>query len=66
MNANIYKHIFIAKSQIIGYEDESVCIESYNGNKLWYYKGQLHRINGPAVVCANGDKYWWYDRHSST
>ena len=21
--------------------------------------GQLHRVGGPAVICANGDKEWW-------
>lgn len=24
-------------------------------------KGELHRTNGPAVVCANGDQEWWVD-----
>ena len=21
--------------------------------------GQLHRVDGPAIECANGDKEWW-------
>jgi hypothetical protein len=24
----------------------------------WWYNGELHRINGPAVTCDNGDQYW--------
>jgi len=29
------------------------------GNKMWYSKGYLHRLDGPAVHYANGDKQWY-------
>jgi hypothetical protein len=29
------------------------------GNKEYYWNGELHREDGPAVECANGDKEWW-------
>jgi hypothetical protein len=36
-------------------------IEEYaNGDKYWYYKGQHHRIGGPACEYTNGDKVWYY------
>ena len=25
----------------------------------WYQDGQLHRVDGPAVENANGEKYWY-------
>ena len=32
------------------------------GAKKWENeKGQLHRLNGPAIECANGDKAWFKD-----
>jgi len=30
-----------------------------DGYKSWYQNGELHRLDGPAVECANGDKYWY-------
>jgi len=30
-----------------------------SGNKHWYYKGQLHRLNGPAIEFVNGDKSYY-------
>jgi len=30
------------------------------GNKWWYNKlGQVHRDDGPAIVCPNGYQSWW-------
>ena len=29
------------------------------GYKAWYQNGELHRIDGPAVVYADGTKYWY-------
>lgn len=29
------------------------------GNTLWYYKGELHRDEGPAIEYANGDKCYY-------
>ena len=31
-----------------------------NGNKVWRNeKGQVHRLDGPAIEYANGTKYWY-------
>ena len=30
-----------------------------NGTKRWYSKGKLHREDGPAIECADGDKSWY-------
>ena len=29
------------------------------GTKGWYLNDQLHRINGPAIEYANGDRVWY-------
>jgi hypothetical protein len=37
-------------------------VEYANGNKEWYWHGQLHRRNDlPAVEYATGDKCWYLD-----
>jgi hypothetical protein len=28
-------------------------------NRNWYLNGKLHRDDGPAIECANGDKAWY-------
>ena len=30
-----------------------------DGYKSWYLNGELHREDGPAIECANGDKHWF-------
>ena len=31
-----------------------------DGNRRWYNeKGQLHRLNGPAIEFNNGNKFWY-------
>ena len=30
-----------------------------NGDKCWYFNGNLHRVDGPAIECSNGDKHWY-------
>ena len=31
-----------------------------DGNKFWYNEqGQRHRLDGPAVIFADGNKAWW-------
>lgn len=38
-------------------------IEYTSGNKRWFFMGQLHRLDGPAVVLKSGHKeYWIYDK----
>ena len=36
-----------------------------DGGKFWYLNDKLHRVDGPAVECANGDKLWYLngERH---
>jgi hypothetical protein len=29
------------------------------GTTKWYLKNKLHREDGPAIECANGDKVWY-------
>ena len=29
--------------------------------KRWFIDGKLHRLGGPAVIWANGQKEWWID-----
>jgi len=29
------------------------------GTKRWWVNGQLHRIDGPAVISSAGAKYWY-------
>ena len=31
------------------------------GTKWWYFNGQLHREDGPAVEWADGTKYWHFN-----
>jgi len=39
---------------------ESVMIIDEYGNKRWRNKnGELHRLNGPAIECPNGNKHWY-------
>ena len=30
-----------------------------NGHKEWYFNGQLHRVDGPAIEWADGSKEWY-------
>jgi hypothetical protein len=29
------------------------------GDKSWYLNDKLHRVDGPAIECADGAKYWY-------
>ena len=39
--------------------NKSECETNSIGTKRWYLNDELHREDGPAIVCANGDKYWY-------
>ncbi len=40
--------------------DKEGCTIDKEGNKTWRNKaGQVHRLDGPAIECANGYKEWW-------
>ena len=32
-----------------------------NGDKFWCYEGKFHRVDGPAVEDASGNKCWYYN-----
>jgi hypothetical protein len=32
-----------------------------NRDKCWYFKGNLHRVDGPAVEYHNGDREWYFN-----
>ena len=34
-------------------------VKVYDDRKEWYFKGKLHREDGPARVFADGSKEWW-------
>ena len=35
-------------------------VRVYDGYaKFWYLNDELHHEDGPAVECANGDKFWY-------
>ncbi len=34
-------------------------VKVYNNRTEWYQNGKLHRLDGPAVEWANGDKSWF-------
>lgn len=55
----LYRRLIKGEVKIIGYEDESICLE-YMGVKSWYRGNKLHRINGPAVE-GNNSSYWFRD-----
>ena len=31
----------------------------FNGDKIWWLNGMIHRKGLPAIEWANGDKEWW-------
>jgi hypothetical protein len=40
------------------------CLKHYieidkNGTERWYFNGQLHREDGPAVIYADGTQMWY-------
>lgn len=38
----------------------TVKVDDY-GTKSWFLNGKRHRVDGPAVECANGNKCWYHD-----
>jgi hypothetical protein len=41
------------------YSDGKPAVEFPDGTKEWWTSDVLHRREGPAVIRANGDKYWY-------
>ena len=40
-------------------DQHPICEVSPVGDKEWWLNGKLHRVDGPAIVCANGSKHWF-------
>jgi hypothetical protein len=40
-------------------------VQVFGNRTQWFYNGELHRGDGPAVEWYNGDKEWWLndERH---
>ena len=36
-------------------------IDDISGIKIWFLNNKYHRIDGPAIECANGSKCWYQD-----
>jgi len=53
------KLYFSDKAMRILHREDGPAIESVDGSKFWYVKGQYHREDGPACEYANGTKYWY-------
>lgn len=41
------------------HREDGPAIETEEGEKQWWWRGQLHRIDGPAIEHENGDKSWY-------
>lgn len=47
-------------SEFLSNNSASKCAVDKIGNKFWYnYRGQLHRMDGPAIEYADGGKSWY-------
>jgi sterol desaturase/sphingolipid hydroxylase (fatty acid hydroxylase superfamily) len=50
-----WNHSMIEKNNFTG-------IVNYdNGTKMWYCRGKIHNVNGPAVIHHNGIEEYWVD-----
>lgn len=60
-NGKIYGsgHICWFKDDLLHRENDLPAIEWHNGCKVWYWEGQKHRENGPAMTDKEGFKQWW-------
>lgn len=60
-NGKIYGtgHVCWFKDDVLHRENDLPAIEWHNGCKVWYWYGQKHRENGPALTDNEGFKQWW-------
>lgn len=43
--------------------NKSECEIALNGTKVWWFNGQIHREDGPAIERLDGTCGWWlYDK----
>ena len=40
---------------------EVYTVKVFDDRTEWHQNGKLHRLDGPAIECADGDKEWWVD-----
>ena len=40
-------------------DEKEYQVKVYPDRTEWYQNGKLHRLDGPAVELANGDKFWY-------
>lgn len=45
----------------IGIDNEFISYKRNNGDKVWLRNRLLNRLDGPAVICANGTEQWWIE-----
>jgi hypothetical protein len=38
---------------------KSKCVKDKDGDKFWYFNGELHREDGPALEFTSGYKCWY-------
>ena len=51
--------IFIKGNNMNKIMEYRVVVNSLTGTTSWFYKGKLHREDGPAWECSNGTKAWY-------
>jgi len=69
LNNKLYKRIVSYKDRVATWDagnllhsfDDEPAIKYNSGKKEWYYKGKLHRVNGPAIVYASGLEWYYLD-----
>ena len=62
-NSYIYHHCYytLTKSGTL-YRKKGPAIIDFEGSKVWYSSGKLHRNNDlPAIVSLYGDKHWYFN-----
>lgn len=58
---NIYSYILYWDFELIGYDNESVCLRSSMYDRLWIKMENktIHKKNGPAMVYNDGVALWY-------
>lgn len=58
IKADKYKICYFKKGTDIFHREDGPALEYCNGEKYWFFDGDLHRINGPAIEYNNGYISW--------
>ena len=44
------------------HREDGPAVERADGDELWYQNGELHRLDGPAIISVfNGHREWYVD-----